>query len=50
MPEQEKSLEKLSRERLEEDAYNTLIKAVFAWDKWTCRNPFCGSMKNLSIT
>lgn len=37
------SLEKPSREKLSGDAYKELIAKVFQRDRWTCRNPFCGS-------
>ncbi len=44
----EKSLKKPERKRLEGDAYKELIQKVFQRDRWTCRNPFCQSMKNLT--
>ena len=48
MQEQEKSLSKPLREKLEGEAYRQLIERVFQRDKWMCRNPFCQSMKNLT--
>lgn len=48
MPGQEKSLSKPHREKLEGEAYKQLIERVFQRDKWMCRNPFCGSVKNLT--
>lgn len=45
---QEKSLLKPHREKLEGEAYRTLVEQVFKRDGWKCRNPFCGSMKNLT--
>jgi len=44
----ERSLEKPKRVRLEGDAYKQLIGRVFQRDKWTCRNPFCQSMRQLT--
>ena len=44
----ERCLEKPHREKLEGDAYKELIQKVFQRDRWTCRNPFCQSMKNLT--
>jgi 5-methylcytosine-specific restriction endonuclease McrA len=43
-----KSLEKPKRMKLSVDVYRELIEKVFQRDKWTCRNPFCQSMKNLT--
>ncbi len=48
MPRQEKSLEKPKRVMLAGDGYRQLVERVFQRDKWTCRNPFCQSMKNLT--
>ncbi len=44
----EKSLEKPKRVMLVGDAYRQFIERVFQRDKWTCRNPFCQSMRNLT--
>jgi 5-methylcytosine-specific restriction endonuclease McrA len=41
-------LQKPERVRVVEDAYLELVQKVFQRDKWTCRNPFCGSMKGLT--
>lgn len=48
MPTQEKSLTKFERIKLEGEAYKQLIEKVFQRDKWTCRNPFCQAMRNLT--
>ncbi len=48
MPRQEKSLEKPKRVMLVGDGYRQLVERVFQRDKWTCRNPFCQSMRNLT--
>lgn len=45
---QEKSLSKPHRERLGGDDYKDFIEGIFRRDKWKCRNPFCGSMRNLT--
>jgi 5-methylcytosine-specific restriction endonuclease McrA len=45
---QEKSLEKPKRVKLSIDVYRELIEKVFQRDKWTCRNPFCQSMRQLT--
>ena len=45
---QEKSLLKPHRERLRGDDYKDFIEGIFRRDKWKCRNPFCGSMRNLT--
>jgi 5-methylcytosine-specific restriction endonuclease McrA len=34
--------------KLEGDAYKELIAKVFQRDKWTCRNPFCQSVRQLT--
>ena len=48
MPQQEKSLSKPHREKLEGEAYKQLIERDFQRDKWMCRNPFCESMRQLT--
>jgi len=48
MHQQEKSLSKPHRERLEGEAYKQLIERVFQRDKWMCRNPFCQAMRQLT--
>ena len=48
MQEQEKSLSKPRREKLEGEAYRQLIERVFQRDKWMCRNPFCQAMCQLT--
>ncbi len=48
MPRQEKSLEKPKRVMLAGAGYRQLVERVFQRDKWTCRNPFCQSMKSLT--
>jgi 5-methylcytosine-specific restriction endonuclease McrA len=49
MKEPEKSLFKPLRERLEGEAYRQLVERVFQRDKWMCRNPFCQSMRGLTV-
>lgn len=49
MSEQVSSLGKVKRKRLEGDAYRQLMEKVFQRDRWTCRNPFCESSRNLTV-
>jgi 5-methylcytosine-specific restriction endonuclease McrA len=44
----ELALPKPHREHLKDDEYRKFIESIFRRDGWRCRNPFCGSMKNLT--
>ncbi len=44
----ERCFTKPRRERLEGEAYRALTERVYARDGWRCRNPFCGSSRNLT--
>jgi len=48
MREQARSLSKPHRQRREGEEYQQLMQKVFERDRWTCRNPFCQSMRNLT--
>jgi 5-methylcytosine-specific restriction endonuclease McrA len=41
-------LQKPERVKLSGDAYKELVQKVFQRDRWTCRNPFCRSMRGLT--
>jgi len=43
------SLLRSKGKRLNGDSYKFLMKKVFERDRWTCRNPFCESYRNLTI-
>jgi len=40
---------KPERKRLGGEECSFLIRKVFERDRWTCRNPFCQSNKNLTV-
>jgi 5-methylcytosine-specific restriction endonuclease McrA len=48
MREQARSLSKPHRDRLEGKEYRQLVQKVFERDRWTCRNPYCQTTRNLT--
>jgi 5-methylcytosine-specific restriction endonuclease McrA len=43
------SLSKRERKRFGAEEYSFLMRKVFERDRWTCRNPFCESSRNLTV-